>query len=110
MNDDVMSQPKGWVVKYEDGTIITEYDRDGNPRPWRSIPKRNIQSLSIKWHHKHWTITGRQNYFQFKRGSISPGEEESRIEERCIGYWDGPDKIVYRVNERTGIMKMTIER
>ena len=31
INDDTLSMPKGWVVKYEDGKIVTEYDRNDVP-------------------------------------------------------------------------------
>lgn len=109
INDDVLSMPKGWVVKYEDGTVITEYDRNGKETNWKKVPKKNIQSLSLKWYNKHWTITGKKVYIQFKRGSIAPGEAEHMVEERCIGYWDGPNKVVYRVDERTGQMTPTVE-
>ena len=29
INDDIMNMPKGWIVSYTDGTIITEYDKYG---------------------------------------------------------------------------------
>ena len=112
MNDDVMNMAKGWVVCYEDGTILTEYDRDGNERPWTSIPKVGIKSFSLKWYNKHWSFYGKEPYFQNKRGWIVPVpglEQAPNIEERCIGYWEGNNKVTYRVNELTGQMRMEVE-
>ena len=112
VNDDVLNMPKGWVVSYEDGTIITEYDRDGKECNWRKIPKVGIKSVSIKWYGKHWTIHGKQHYFQKKRGWVNPaipGAQEANVETRCIGYWEGNDKIMYVVDEITGDMKIVVE-
>jgi len=52
INDAVMSMAKGWVVSYNDGTVITEYDKDGNETNWKKVPKVGIKSLSLKWHSK----------------------------------------------------------
>ncbi len=112
INDDVLSMPKGWIIAYNDGTIITEYDRDGNPREWRSVPKTNIRYVALKWLSKHWTIAGREHYLQKKRGWVNPaiaGEQEANIQYRYIGYWEGKNKVFYRVDEATGEMKMLVE-
>jgi len=112
MNDDIMNMVKGWVVHYEDGTIITEYDRHGGEVNWREVPKKGIKSLSLKWHNKHWTIHGKEIYLQKKRGWITPSpgvEQEANIEHRCIGYWEGANKVFYQVNEYTGHMEMIVE-
>jgi len=112
VNDDVMNMPKGWVVHYEDGRIITEYDLQGVSREWRKIPKTGIKGLSLKWHNKHWTIHGKQAYLQKKRGWITPVagvDQEANIEYRFIGYWEGNNKVFYRVEEATGQMKMIVE-
>lgn len=112
INDDIMNMPKGWVVHYHDGTIITEYDRDGNQRDWRSVPKTGIKSLSLKWHNKHWSIFGKSIYLQKKRGSIIPLsgiEQEPTVEYRYIGYWEGNNKVFYRVEEETGKMSIVVE-
>lgn len=112
MNDEIMNMPKGWVVCYEDGTVLTEYDVDGNERPWKSIPKVGIRSLSIKWYNRHWTIYGKSCYFQYKHGWISPVagvDLHPNLEERCIGYWDGGEKVCYHVDEQSGKMWITVE-
>jgi len=112
MNDDIMNMPRGWIVQYDDGTIITEYDRDGNQRDWKKISKKGIRCLSLKWHSKFWTITGKDVYLQKKRGWVVPvpGLEQSpNIQYRYIGYWEGNDKVYYEVNEYNGQMRMVVE-
>lgn len=110
INDAVMSLSKGWVVCYNDGKIITEYDQNEVETSWRSVPKNNIKSLSIKWMDRHWTIPGPGPFIPpFKRAWISPGMSQSIIEYRCIGYWDGNNKVIYRVDEQTGKMSILVE-
>lgn len=112
INDDIMNMPRGWILHYENGRIITEYDQDGNQRDWRDAPKVGIKSLSLKWHTKHWSITGKENYLQKKRGWIMPVsgiEQEPTVQFRYIGYWEGNDKVYYRVDEVSGQMKIVVE-
>ncbi len=111
INDDTLSMPKGWVVKYTDGKIVTEYDRNGVQTNWRTIPKVNIHSISLKWFTKNWTITGKGIYLQKKRAWVAgvPGEIEPTIQYRYIGYWEGNNKVFYRVDELTGAMNMVVE-
>jgi hypothetical protein len=112
INDDVMNLARGWVVQYEDGTIITEYDLEGNERNWKKIPKNNIKSLSLKWGSKHWTIYGKEFYIQYKRGWVTPVPGRNlvpNVEYRCIGYWEGNNKVIYKVHEATGKMEMIVE-
>lgn len=103
------SMEKGWIVEYEDGKVVSEYDDKGNRVDWKKVPKRNIKSLTLKWHNKHWTITDKKIYIQCKRAWISPGMSVPVIEERKIGYWDGSSKVMYCVNENTGEMRMKVE-
>lgn len=108
--DSVLSMPKGWVVSYNDGRIITEYDQNGEQTEWRSIPKVGIRSLSLKWYDKHWTISGKNDlYIQKKRAWISPGMDQSVLKYRYIGYWDGSDQVLYQVEEATGQMKIIVK-
>ena len=112
MNDDIMNMPKGWVLQYDDGTIITEYDKNGTQTDWRSVPKVGIKSLSLKWNSKHWTLAGKSIYIQKKRAWVVPCpgvNQRPNIEYRYIGYWEGNDKIYYEVNEATGKMRMVVE-
>ncbi len=112
INDDILSMPKGWIIAYNDGSIITEYDRDGNSREWRKLSKENIKYIALKWNNKNWTVFGREHYLQKKRGSVNPaipGDQEPRVEYRYIGYWEGKNKVYYRVNELTGDMKIIVE-
>lgn len=111
INDDVMNMPKGWIVQYEDGRIITEY-KDGKQIDWRTVPKVKIKTLSLKWHNRFWTLHGKEVYLQKKRGWIVPVagvEMQPNIEYRFIGYWEGNNKVYYRVDERTGQMSMVVE-
>lgn len=110
MNDEIMSMAKGWIVHYEDGTIITEY-KDGQHMEWNKIPKKGIKSLSLKWHEKNWTLYGKENYIQKKRGWVpwQSGELEPTTQYRYIGYWEGNNKVLYRVDDKTGEMKMEVE-
>lgn len=112
INDDIMNLAKGWIVHYDNGRIITEYDKDGNQTDWREVPKVGIKSLSLKWYNKHWTIYGKGIYLQKKRAWITPVagiEQEPNVEYRYIGYWEGNNKVYYKVNELTGQMKMVVE-
>ena len=107
MEDKLMNLVRGWFVVYDDGTLVTEDDTN-----WLKVKKTKIKVLGLKWHDKFWTIRDKKNYVQFKRGSapfnlnggvIPP--EMLRCEERCIGYYEGDKKVIYRVNDRTGKMK-----
>jgi len=111
MNDDILSMPKGWILHYTDGTIVTEYDRDGNQKNWRKYPKVGIKSLSLKWNTKFWTIANKECYLQKKRAWVSPqpGEQEANVQYRYIGYWEGNDRVFYQVDEITGQMAMVVD-
>jgi hypothetical protein len=96
---------RGWIVRYKDGTVVTEADYQ-----WKEISKKDIESLRLKWNSKLWDISGKKNYFEFKSASIAPGEQSPLIHSRVIGYYDEDgNKIMYRVNEFTGQMKMEIK-
>jgi len=103
MNDTMMNLVKGWFVIYKDGSLVVETDLE-----WGKVKKGNIKILGLKWYDKIWTISGRSSYIQFKRGSvsISPSGVSSDVQciERCIGYYEGAKKVVYRVDEMTGKM------
>lgn len=111
INDAILNMVCGWIVHYMDGTIITEVGMDGKEVEWKKVPKTGIKSLSLKWNTKFWTINGKENYIQKKRGWIIPdsGMEEPVIEYRCIGYWEGNDKVMYKISEDTGKMQMVVE-
>lgn len=111
MNDDILSMPKGWIIHYTDGTIITEYDRNGVQSSWRRVPKVGIRSLSLKWNTKFWTVSDKECYLQKKRAWVTPqpGEQEAIVQYRYIGYWEGSDKVFYQIDELTGQMKMVVD-
>lgn len=114
MNDEIMSMPKGWVVYYRDGSIITEYDVNGVQREWRKVPKVNIKAVGLKWNSKFWCIHGKEHYIQKKRGwvpvSFSGASAETTVQYRYIGYWEGKNKVFYRVDENTGQMTIITEQ
>ena len=109
MNDKIMGLPKGWIVVYKDGSVVVEGDIE-----WNQVVKKNIGSLSLKWQDKFWTVSGKDSYLCFKRGYVtfSPAGNsgnESTLHERCIGYYDEQGrKVIYKVNEQTGVMKMEV--
>jgi len=97
---------RGWVVKYEDGTVIKE-----NEMEWKKIPKAGIVKLSLLFDGKRWDLHGKPAYIQKKRASVVPGAAESfTIESRSIGYYEGNKKVWYTVNEFTGQMKMEVQQ
>jgi hypothetical protein len=103
MDDKMMNLSCGWFVVYKDNSVVTEEETD-----WGKVRKGEIKMLGLKWFDKFWTISGKTAYIQFKRGSVSfsPSgiSRDIRCEERCIGYYEGNKKVIYRVNERTGRM------
>lgn len=106
MDDKMMNLSKGWFVVYADGSVVTEDEVD-----WQKVERNKIKILGLKWHQKFWTIRDKTSYIQFKRASVpfSPSgictEEDMRCEERCIGYYEGSSKVIYRVNNHTGQMR-----
>lgn len=107
MNDQVMNLSRGWFVIYKDKTMVTE-----NECEWSEVNKSNILILGLKWFDRFWTLTGKTSYLQFKRGSAPwapgiSGKVPITCEERCIGYYEGANKVIFRVDERTG--RMTTE-
>lgn len=96
---------RGWEVIYKDGSSFREDSME-----WRDIKKSNIQSLTLWFDDRSWSLSNKQGYLQKKTGSMVPGFSESfRVEARSIGYYDGPSKVWYTVNENTGIMKIQVE-
>jgi len=109
MNDQVMNLVKGWFVVYKDKTMVTENECD-----WSNVKKNNILILGLKWYDRFWTLSGQTSYIQFKRGSAPwapgiSGEVPITCEERCIGYYEGANKVVFRVNEWTGQMTTDVQ-
>jgi len=102
--DRLMNLAAGWFVVFKDGNLVTEDELH-----WNKVRKGEIQILGIKWQDKIWTIRDKTAWVQFKRGSVPFSTtgvcETVNCEERCIGYYDGAKKIIYRVNNRTGKMK-----
>jgi len=97
---------RGWVVKYENGTVIKEKDME-----WRRIPKTGIVKLSLLFDGKRWDIHDKPAYVQKKRASVVPGVIDSfRVESRSIGYYEGNKKVWYTVDEFTGQMKMEVQK
>lgn len=108
MDDKLMNLVFGWFVVYNDGVLVTEEDIH-----WSKVRRGDIKVLGIKWRDRVWTISGKSAYLQFKRGSVpfstSGVSHDVNCEERCIGYYEGNQKVVYRVNNRTGKMMPEVQ-
>ncbi len=100
---------KGWIVIMEDGSHYLETTPQGQETDWKKVPKRGIKSLHLKWHDKMWSIVDKGIYLQFKRAWISPGMAVPVVEVRCIGFWEGDCKVIYRVDDSSGQMKMVVQ-
>lgn len=94
---------RGWIVELIDGTTLLECDTD-----WCDVPKIKIKSLSLIFEGRKWKLENKEAYIQKKRASIAPGETKPVVEQRIIGYYDGPNKVEYVVNENTGNMTMRV--
>lgn len=96
---------RGWNVKYYDGTEIYEGKEE-----WKNIPKIGIKRLTLHFDGRQWDIMGKQAYIQKKHASVVPGIPKSfQIESRSIGYYEDTSKIIYTVDEHTGVMKMEVK-
>jgi hypothetical protein len=97
-------------VVYKDGTSVTEEETT-----WNKVHKGNIKLVGLKWHDRFWTIPDKTAYVPpFKRGTVSFSTsgvvlQELPCIERCIGYYEGASKVIYRVNELTGRMRMEVK-
>lgn len=109
MQDNLMNLDVGWFVMYKDGSVVTEKELK-----WPKVVKGQIEILGLKWHDKVWSIRGKTAWLQFKVGSVPFAlnglffDSDIFCEERCIGYYEGKNKIVYRVNNRTGRMRLGV--
>jgi hypothetical protein len=100
-----MQNRRYWEAEYYNGKIINE-----NQMEWKKIPKMGIKRLTLFYDGRQWDLIGKQVYFQKKRASVVPGIPDSfQIEARSIGYFEGTNKILYTVDEYTGVMKMTVK-
>jgi hypothetical protein len=110
IDDKFMNFSVGWIVEYEDGTVIYEGDKE-----WREVPKKGIKTLSFKWHDKLWAISGKENYVQFKRGYVafSPSGgfgATPTLSQHCIGYYDEKGrKVIYRIDDASGNMNLDVK-
>lgn len=100
---------RGWVVKYIDDTIITEWEFQ---KPFSQLPNQNnIKAVAMVWENRHWVIPDKKHYFAQKSESVICGVGRGflggpQIESRSIGYWDPElnSRVKYTVNEHTGEM------
>ena len=100
-----MQSKRYWEVEYYDGKIINE-----NQMEWKKVPKINIKRLTLHYDGRQWNIADKVAYFQTKRASMVPGISDSfQVEARSIGYYEDNHKIMYTVNEHTGVMKMKVK-
>ena len=100
-----MNKRRYWEIEYGDGKIITEHQME-----WKAVPKTHIKRLTLYYDGRQWSIEGKQVYFQKKRASVIPGIPESfQVEARTIGYYQDNTKVMYTVDENTGVMKMIVK-
>lgn len=96
---------RGWEVELKDGTIMDE-----DHYLWKDIPKIKIKRLTLHYDGRRWDIESKEAYFVRTSASCVPGFSESfQIEKRCIGYYEGAEKVCYIVNEWTGELKIKVE-
>lgn len=100
----------GWYVVMHDGAVFTEAETS-----WTTLAnKKNIKIMGLKWRHKYHEIEGKEAY-------IPPGETHFRelglhgselrvtpqeLYERFIGYYDTDGKVYYRVNVKSGELRV----
>ena len=96
---------RGWEVTLKDGTVLNE-----SVAQWKSIPKTQIESLSLLYDGRRWVISGKDAYIVKNTASMIPGIDASfQVETRRIGYYEGGAKVFYSVDEFTGKFKMYVE-
>lgn len=104
----------GWVAKYKDGRIISEWDFDGT---FSQLPDRNdISAVALVLDDRSWVIRNKQHYYASKgemlhvilhKGMSNPKVEipKARIlASMSIGYWENGRKVQMTVDTRTGEM------
>lgn len=95
---------RGWIVELIDGTILKEKNTN-----WKDVPKIKIKKLSLLFDGRRWDLFDKQAYFVRNRASMVPGVAKSfRVEQRCIGYYEGEKKIYYIVDEATGSFSLKV--
>jgi len=97
---------RGWVVKYIDGEIISEWEFN---QPFRFLPRQHeIQSVALFWNpKKYWVFSDKKHYFESKKGMFLmgvPSPEGGFIVSRSIGYYEGNKKVTWTVDESTGVL------
>jgi len=96
---------RGWEAELKDGTIIKE-----NQMSWNKVPKIDIVRLSLLFDGRRWDLRNKQAYFIRTQASMVPGINESfQVEKRTIGYYEEATKVLYTVNEFTGVFSMHLE-
>ena len=96
---------RGWEVELYNGDIYQEDSYE-----WREVPKIQIKRLTLFFDGRRWDLQDKQAYFIRNTASVVPGVQESyQVEKRCIGYYEGADKVCYIINEFTGELQIKVE-
>jgi hypothetical protein len=95
---------RGWVVKYKDGEVISEWDFNES---FRFLPRQqDIQAVALYWDGKYWVFPDKRHYFETKRGCLMFGRPNPSgafsIVSRSIGYWEENKKVTWTLDETTG--------
>jgi hypothetical protein len=97
---------RGWVVKYKSGDVIPEWEFG---QGFSRLPEQNnIEAVAIVHRdtNRSWVISGKKHYFAQKQESLlcgAGGFFGRQIESRTIGYWEDGKKVLFTVNEATGV-------
>lgn len=96
---------RGWQATLIDGTVLLEENC-----LWKDVPKVKIETLTLHFDGRRWDLSNKEAYFVKNRGSVVPGFNNSFVvEERGIGFYEGSSKVLYTVNEFTGVFKIKVQ-
>lgn len=107
----------GWVVRYTDGTIISEWDCDETP--FSRLPYQDqIDAVALVYGDRHWVIQGKKHYYAKKGESLYVGYVPPKakkenikipaartIDNMSIGYWEGGQQIELTLDFHTGQLR-----
>lgn len=103
----------GWVAKYNDGSIIPEWEFDGT---FSQLPNQNsLAAVALVLDDRSWVLSGKKHYYAAKGEMLHVVLQKGRnpnvkipparvLANMSIGYWEDGKKIQITVDTRTGEM------